>query len=197
MSSDKETDQPRYYGMELGQVANDADPMGLGRVQVIVPGILDQPGPWAPPIGTLGGGGPQRGFFAVPPKGSDVAVFFHRGDPERPYYMSGHWGSPGGQGTGGDEVPEDVKEAPAEERKDISGFETKDWKITLDDRPSAKKLRLKHKQLDLSIELDGKKGMVEIRGEAALNLVATGAIQINAPQIQIGGRTVIKNGKPI
>lgn len=179
--------------MELGTVASVDDPKGLGRVQVVVPGIIDHAGPWAPPIGTLGGGGPQRGFFAVPPVGSDVAVFFHRGDPERPYYLAGHWGQP----SGGDEVPTDVEEAPADQRSKVASFETANWKMTFDDRPEESKVRIAHKALDLVIEADGKKGVVDVKGEAALNLSSNGFVNINAPNVVIGGRVVMKNGKPI
>lgn len=193
MSSDKETSEPRYYGMELGTVADDADPEGLGRVRVIVPGIIDQPSPWAPPLGTLGGGGPQRGFFTVPPKGSDVAVFFHRGDPERPYYLSGHWGKP----AAGDEVPEDVKAAPAAERHKISEFDTRVWKIVYDDRENKEAIRIMHKTLALRIELDAAKGVIDLEAETALNIKSNGTVNVDAPQVQLAGRTVIPNGKPI
>lgn len=193
MSSDKEETEPRYYGLELGTVADNVDPKGLGRVRLIVPGIIDQPSPWAPQIGTLSGGGPQRGAFSVPDKGADVGVLFHRGDPERPYYIGGHFGEP----AGGAEVPEDVKEVPADKRHDVHGFDTKAWKLFIDDRPESQALRLKHKHLNLAIEIDGKKGTVDVAGEVAVNVKATGMVNIEAPQIQIGGRIVLQNGKPI
>lgn len=179
--------------MELGQVVDDADPKGLGRVRLIVPGIIDEPSPWAPPIGTLGGGGPQRGFFVVPPKGSDVAVFFHRGDPERPYYMAGHWGEP----DAGAEVPEDVKEAPAAERSRIAAFDTAAWKVTYDDRLGHQAIRLAHKVLNMRIDIDATTGVLEIVSEGAVNVTAAGQVSVEAPHIQIGGRVVLQNGKPI
>lgn len=193
MASDKEETEPRYYGMELGLVADDVDPEGLGRVRITVPGIIDQPGPWAPVIGTLSGGGPQRGWFDVPPKGSDVAVFFHRGNPERPYVLGGHYGKP----AAGPEVPADVGEADSADRNKVHAYETKNWKMTFDDRENEGKLRLTHKVLNLSIDLDAKKGVVEILGESAINIKSTGLVSVDGSQVQIAGRTVMKNGKPI
>lgn len=193
MGSDKEETEPRYYGLELGIVADNVDPKGLGRVRLIVHGIIEQPSPWAPQVGTLSGGGPQRGAFSVPDIGSDVGVLFHRGDPERPYYIGGHFGEP----AGGAEVPEDVKEVPPEKRHETHGFDTKAWKLFIDDRAESQAIRFKHKHLDLAIEIDGKKGTVDIAGEVAVNVKATGLVNIAAPQIQIGGRTVLQNGKPI
>lgn len=193
VSSDKEETAPRYYGLELGTVHDNVDPLGLGRVQVIVPGILDQPGPWAPPLGGPGAGSPQRGTFFVPAKGSDIGVFFHRGEPERPYYVGGHYGSP----AAGVEVPGDVKDVPANERHKLYAQETEHWKMTFDDRDGKNAIRMKHKTLDLSIEVDGAKGVVELRGDAALNLSSNGFINIDAPVVVIGKRTVLKTGKPI
>lgn len=179
--------------MELGTVASTADPMGLGRVQVIVPGIIDQPGPWALPIGTVGGGGPQRGFFAVPPKGSDVAVWFHRGDPERPYYQSGHWGD----AKAGVELPDDVTKTDATKRPDVAAFQTKNWQMTFDDTDDKSALRINHKTMDLRLEIDAIKGVVEISGESALNLKSGGLLNIDGLHVIIAGRTVLQNGKPI
>ncbi len=191
--SDKEHTDPRYYGLELGVVVDNVDPKGLGRVRLTVPGIIDQPSPWAPQIGTLSGGSPQRGAFSVPKKGSDVGVLFHRGDPERPYYIGGHFGSP----AGGDEVPEDAAAAPPNERHDIHAFDTKAWKVSLDDREGKERVFLSHKHLHLSLDLDAKKGTLEIRGETALSIKSDGLLSLDSPQIIIGGRTVVPNGRPI
>lgn len=193
MASDKEEDSPRYYGMELGIVVDNEDPLGLGRVRLTVPGILDEPSPWAPQIGTISGGGPQRGMFSVPPKGADVAVFFRRGNPQQPHYMGGHYGKT----AQGEEVPTDVKAADVKDRPKISSFETESWAMTFDDRPAEAKAQIRHKQLDLIVDIDAKKGVVEIIGEAALSLKSNGMINLDAPQIKIGKRVVMQNGKPI
>lgn len=194
MSSDKEETAPRYYGLEFGQVVDRDDPEGLGRIRIIVPGIIDEPSGWVSPVGgTLFGGGPQRGFFGVPPKGADVGVLFHRGDPERPYYLPAHYGKP----STGEEVPTDVKEAPAKDRADVYSFETELWKLTFDDRKSNSKARIAHKALDLVLDLDGEKGVLEITGEAAINIKSNGFVNVDGAHVQIAGRVVMKTGKPI
>ncbi len=191
MGSDKENTDPRYYGTELGTVVDNVDPKGLGRVRLTVPGIIDQPSPWASQIGTMSGGGAQRGAFAVPPIGSDVAVFFHRGDPERPYYMGGHYGEP----AGGAEVPEDVKDVAPGDRHHLASFDTKQWKVTFDDRPGQDRLRLSH--MALVIDLDGKKGTLQLVGESAISITCAGAINLDSPHVTLCGRVVIQNGQPI
>ena len=47
---------------------------------MFVPGILEPHSGWAWPLGTCGGGMRDRGFFAVPEVGAEVAVFFNQGE---------------------------------------------------------------------------------------------------------------------
>ena len=75
-----------------GTVIDNADPLKLARVRVSIPGTLEQSG-WALPAGTQGGGKGQRGTWAPPPKDADVYVRFVLGDPDRPIYEGGHWGT--------------------------------------------------------------------------------------------------------
>lgn len=192
-SAAEETGETKYYGMEFGRVTNVEDPLGIGRVQLVVPGILDQPGPWAPMIGTAGGGAPQVGMFAVPPVGADVAVWFHRGDPQRPYYQGGHYGK---TDAGGEEVPTDVKAAKLEDRHKIFSIERGPWIFTLDETATPK-AQLRHKKLDMLIDVDGKRGVIEIIGEAALILKSNGMVEIDAPNVRICKRDVLRNGKPV
>lgn len=78
--------------MYAGQVVDREDPKLLGRVRVKIPGLVDQSG-WAFPAGAPGAGSKQRGLFAVPEKDADVYVMFLMGDPDRPIYFAGHWGT--------------------------------------------------------------------------------------------------------
>ncbi|MCP4607052.1 MAG: hypothetical protein GY847_42155, partial [Proteobacteria bacterium] len=87
-----DTQGNRYHGMHLGYVTDREDPEQLGRVRVCVPGLLEPHSAWAWPLGTSGGGSKNRGFFAVPEVGADVAVFFARGNLDRPHYLSAHFG---------------------------------------------------------------------------------------------------------
>ena len=93
---DIEAQDTRLYGMYLGYVTHRDDPEGLGRVRVCIPGLIEPHSAWAWPLGTCGGGSKDRGFFAVPEVGAEVAIFFNQGDPEAPHYISAHWGKPDG-----------------------------------------------------------------------------------------------------
>ncbi len=81
-----------YYGKYRGQVANNVDPMQLGRVQVSVPAVLgDGRLSWAMPCVPFAGS--QVGFFAIPPVGANVWVEFEGGDPDYPIWGGCFWGT--------------------------------------------------------------------------------------------------------
>ncbi len=80
----------RFYGKYRGTVAQNVDPMMLGRVQVKVPAVLgDGQLSWAEVCVPYAGD--QVGIFAVPPSGAAVWVEFEAGDPERPILAGCFW----------------------------------------------------------------------------------------------------------
>ena len=64
----------RHYGKYRGQVSDNADPEGLGRLRVVVPALLNEAAVWAMPCVPYAGDG--VGLFAMPPIGSAVWVEF-------------------------------------------------------------------------------------------------------------------------
>lgn len=99
MPDDRDTRRVLLDATYEGQVVNRDDPEGLGRIKVVVPGILEPESDWIRPMATFGGS-KQRGIFAVPkidPEGgATVEVVFLHGDSRYPRYMAGPWGRPGG-----------------------------------------------------------------------------------------------------
>ena len=82
-----------YFGDYDGQVVDVADTLDIGRVKVIVPGLVEPPGVWAHPIGGAGStGGNGVGGYDVPPKGATVKVSFAGGNIDRPEYKGGFHG---------------------------------------------------------------------------------------------------------
>jgi hypothetical protein len=81
-----------YFGKYRGTVANNVDPMQMGRLQVTVPAVLgDGQLSWAMPCVPYAGS--QVGFFALPPSGANVWVEFEGGDPDRPIWSGCFWGT--------------------------------------------------------------------------------------------------------
>lgn len=85
-------ESPRYYGIYRGTVVNNVDPLQTGRILAIVPDVSGiVPTTWAMPCVPLAG--KQMGTFMVPQIGSGVFVQFEAGDPDRPVWTGGWWGS--------------------------------------------------------------------------------------------------------
>lgn len=99
------TDQltDRYFGKYRGFVKDNQDPLGMGRLQALVPDVLhDVPSTWALPCAPYAG--PNAGQFTVPPVDAGVWIEFEAGDPSHPIW-SGAWWGPG-------EVPLDQEAVP-------------------------------------------------------------------------------------
>lgn len=82
----------KYFGKYRGTVANNLDPLRLGRIQALVPDVLNvAPSSWAMPCAPVAG--LQSGQFAVPPVGAGVWIEFEQGDPDFPIWTGCFWGS--------------------------------------------------------------------------------------------------------
>jgi uncharacterized protein involved in type VI secretion and phage assembly len=84
----------RFYGKYRGTVVNNVDAKQIGRIQVVVPGVLKPtPTSWAMPCVPVAGR--QMGAFFLPPIGSGVWVEFEQGDPGYPIWTGCFWGEMG------------------------------------------------------------------------------------------------------
>jgi uncharacterized protein involved in type VI secretion and phage assembly len=193
MAGEFDTHDPRYTALYIGQVADRTDPERLGRVRVRIPGLVEPASAWAFPLGTMGGGSAGRGFFAVPEVGAEVGVLFHQGDPDHPYYLSGHWGRPDGTS----EVPAPARDLAAAETPQVRVFESRRFLLVFDDRGGREALLIKDKTSGDQIELDGHAMGITVKATSALLLQADGLISIESPTVQINGRLVLPSAKPI
>ncbi len=116
------------HGIYHGTVIDRTDPLKLGRVRIAIPGVVDESA-WAFPAATGGGGSAGRGFFVVPELHADVMVMFVLGDPDRPVYLSGHWGTPGGT----PETPSYLAGKSQDDTPKIRVFETEKFLLVFDD----------------------------------------------------------------
>jgi Type VI secretion system/phage-baseplate injector OB domain len=87
-----ESTAKRFYGKYRGTVMNNIDPMQIGRIMAIVPDVSGPvPTSWAMPC--LPSAGLNTGVFTVPQIGAGVWMEFEQGDPDRPIWVGGYWGS--------------------------------------------------------------------------------------------------------
>jgi uncharacterized protein involved in type VI secretion and phage assembly len=179
----------RLLGLYVGFVTERDDPEQLGRVKVCVPGVLEPESAWAWPLGTVGGGSRNRGLFAVPEVGAEVAVFFNQGDVDAPYYLAAHWGKPGGES----EVPEEARRSPPDNRV----LATETFRVELDESDGARKLKLTNRKTGDHLVFDAEENTVTLQATTSLMLRATGAIALEGTHITIRGRVVRPIAEPI
>src|SRR4030095_6074381 len=85
--------KPRqYFGKYRGTVVNVLDPEQRGRIMAIVPAVSNVvPTSWALPCLPIAG--KEEGTFMVPQLGAAVWMEFEEGDPDKPIWVGGFWGS--------------------------------------------------------------------------------------------------------
>lgn len=199
----------KYRAMYAGIVVDNKDPVKLGRVKLSVPGIVEPASDWAFPVGASGAGGPNRGFYFVPPVHATVCVWFLEGDIDRPYYAPGHWGqtAPGSRETPGpvggykgsaDRTgDDDLSTLSPADAVLVRAIETDRFIIIIDDRPGKERMILRDKKSEDQIEFDGVAYGITVRGTTAVRILADGAIDLRGASITLNGRAVLPSGKPI
>lgn len=174
-------DKP-HLGLEIGYVTDRNDPEGLGRVQVCIPGLIEPNSGWAWPLGTSGGGSAGCGIFAVPEVGAECGILFARGSLDHIFYLSAHWGKPGGVS----EVPAEAQKSPPDNRV----IATKTFRIEMDETAGARRLKITNLANDDAIVLDAESNTIALTATTAVTIEAVGAITLKAPLITIAGRVV-------
>lgn len=152
-----------YHGKYRGKVANNIDPLGLGRVQVEVPQVLgDGRLTWAMPCVPYAG--PDVGFFFIPPNDAAIWVEFEGGDAEHPIWVGAFWEEAG-----------DVPVSPAIPQTKV--LKTDTITVTLDDLPGVG---------GVTIETNGMKIVMTTTGIEIDN--GTGAsVKLQGPKVSING----------
>src|SRR5579884_1718431 len=79
----------RFYGKYRGKVADNIDPLFLGRILPIVPAVSDLPLTWATPCVPYAG--LEVGLCAIPPIDANVWIEFEGGDPDYPIWTGCFW----------------------------------------------------------------------------------------------------------
>lgn len=83
----------RFYSIYRGEVVDNVDSEGMGRIKVKLTLLNDEPSLAQLAIPVMPFGGPGYGFFFPPYVGDPVYILFEHGDPDTPYYMGGYWTS--------------------------------------------------------------------------------------------------------
>lgn len=171
---DRDRRDKRLNGLYLGLVTRRDDPESLGRVKVLIPGLLEPESTWAWPLGSPGGGSAQRGTFEPPAVDSSVAVMFNQGEVDEPYYWTGPWGAPNGVS----DIPTGaaVGEGSDLAARQIAVQEDGEWRLTRDSRTASggKRWLLEHISSGLAVYLDGDADTLHLAREGATEALVRG-----------------------
>lgn len=132
---DAEPHQIRIPYLVPGVVKSRKDPLGLGRVVLVVEGLFEDSTDWLTPL-TSSGGSPNRGFFNPPRVGAVVSAFFPLGLIGPGFYIAGGWSKKS-------EIPQG---ALVEGNYSRAVFEDDQWLVTIDDRPGFGEVEIRHKK---------------------------------------------------
>jgi uncharacterized protein involved in type VI secretion and phage assembly len=141
----------RFYGKYRGIVQEVNDEEKLGRIRAYVPEVYgeDEISPWAMPCVPLAGA--AHGLVCLPEVDDGVWIEFEAGDPSRPIWTGGWWGS--------DDLADDLGKPAARTWVTSAGH-----RITIDD--DQKKILVAHAKgakvelTDSSLTLECKSGKV-------------------------------------
>jgi hypothetical protein len=170
----------RRVGMYIGTVVTNDDPDNLGRVRVSIQAVIDE-SCWAFPMGGPGGGTNNLGFYDVPPKGADVAVWFHKGDIDVPFYMPAHWGATDEAGC---ETPDAACGLAKGDKHKVKTYETARYQMVWDERSGAEFFKILDKVSGDLVSMDPTNG---------IKLESPTKVVVDAPKIYLGGDNLDEN----
>lgn len=193
-----EPQEPREFGFFWGIVVNNDDPQNRGRIKAQIPGITETSSPWAEAIGNPGQGGGKHGFMAIPKVGATVLMGFIQGDVDEPFYLGGP--PPEGEQVDGHD-------------KDNVVMQTDTFRISMNEAQGQKSVRIETLLPDATeaeklvaqtfIEVTTQGGdnnrthAVRIFSGSSVSVTASGGVEIDAPVVNIKGRSVRATSEPI
>ncbi len=180
----------RYYGKYRGKVADNMDPLFLGRIMAIVPALGgEEPLTWAMPCTPYAG--MEVGLYAIPPVDANVWIEFEGGDPSFPIWTGCFW-----------EEGQTPLEAPTPAMKI---FKTECITLIINDEPEAGGITLEvtppavGTPISITIDSEG----IQIETEATIEVtsqeinVTSESISVEAGETNITGNVGIEGAVEI
>jgi hypothetical protein len=161
-----------YYGKYRGQVADNTDPQGLGRVQVTCPAVLGEGrASWAMPAMPYAGN--KVGLFAVPPKGANVWVEFEAGNLDYPILSGCFWGD--------GEVPTDTPVGTTKV------FKTDGMTLTIDDTSGSGsvKLEVSPPVVSMTLQIKLSSSAIELSAGSAKITLGPATVSVNDGALEV------------
>jgi hypothetical protein len=154
----------RYFGKYRGQVVDNNDPTGRGRLQVLVPAVMGAEPVWALPCVPYAG--KNMGSYFIPEKETLVWVEFEAGNTSYPVWVGCFWAD--------DQAPQNASGAQAKPALKI--VRTKQGlMITLDDDEQV--ITFSDSSGNNVVSIEVQEGKVSVKG--------TSKVVVDAPLIEL------------
>ena len=169
--------------MAVGNVVDNEDPLGVGRIKVDIPGIGTIG--WCRPLGKGGHG--EDAHHDVPPIESNVAIFFNFGDWDDSYYLSA--------GLNPDQMPEETLTSDGKKTGDplVKSRVIGNYRITLDTREGTNSLVIEDTNTDNLIVMDSDQNSIYMQSTTIVR-IKSGAIHLDAPIVTVKERQISTTG---
>jgi len=154
----------RFFGKYRGIVRSNQDPINRGRLEVLVPAVMDQEPIWATPCVPYAGD--NMGFYTMPEPGTGIWLEFEAGDPNYPIWVGCFWAD--------DQLPQNERNTAATPPLKI--IRSKEGlMVTLDDQQEA--IAVSDKNGNNIITIEVQQGKVTVK--------AAQKVVVEAPQIEL------------
>lgn len=190
-------------GFIWGEVVDNKDPLGVGRVTVRIEG-LEEPNRAvmdAVPAGWPGAGGTTRGAMYPVPIGAQVALIFEHGDLDStPLYLTGPYGAPDGAPIAPAVIREEFLKENGKDPTEITviwedeyfrfyvvGTGTTDRRIVM-----VEKATQSHIILNATDGDSGKSVTLSLAANSSISIKSNGVINIDGLQVYIQGRLIAR-----
>jgi uncharacterized protein involved in type VI secretion and phage assembly len=181
----------------LGEVTNNNDPDGLGRVKVRFPTLGDQLESWWARIASPSAG-KDRGLLMMPIPGDEVLVAFEHGDARRPYVIGSVWNGKSKPGNlvqkDGSLVIQSDKQVQMKAKEPISVKGDKE--LTIETTGKIAQKTSNKLELEASSDANLKAMKVAINANSDITLNANASITIKATgkvSVEAGGMLTLKS----
>lgn len=164
MNDMAEVMEGRFFGKYRGVVKSNQDDTGRGRLEVLVPIVMDREPIWAMPCVPYAGD--NMGIYTMPEPGTGVWVEFEAGDPSYPIWVGCYWAD--GQ------VPQNERSTAATPPLKIIRSQ-QGLMVTLDDQQQA--IAVSDKNGNNIITIQVQQGKVTVKGVQK--------VVVEAPQIEL------------
>jgi uncharacterized protein involved in type VI secretion and phage assembly len=164
MNDIAEVMEGRFFGKYRGTVTNNQDSTNRGRLEVLVPAVMDQEPIWAMPCVPYAGD--NMGLYTMPEPGTGVWVEFEAGDPSYPIWVGCFWAD--------NELPKNERNTSATPPLKIIRSK-QGLMVTLDDRGQA--IAVSDQNGNNIITIQVQQGKITVKGAQK--------VVVEAPQIEL------------